>query len=106
LRGLLQSLDLAAEAARLCEEKELAGRPAQRRHLAQERGLNVVRLVMNEGDRLEEHSAARPITLSVQEGRVRFVAASEMVEAGEGTVLACEAGCTTRSRLRATPYAS
>ena len=55
-------------------------------------GLNVVLLVMKEGDRLDEHSARGPITLSVHEGRIRFSAADEDVEAEAGTVLACDAG--------------
>jgi len=47
---------------------------------------------MKAGDRLEEHSAPGPISLSVREGRVRFVAGDEVVEAGTDTVLACDAG--------------
>ena len=49
-------------------------------------------LVMRAGDRLEEHSAPDPISLSVREGRVRFAAGDEAVEAGAETVLACDAG--------------
>jgi quercetin dioxygenase-like cupin family protein len=52
----------------------------------------LVLLVMKAGDRLEEHSAPGPISLSVREGRVRFVAGDEVVEAGAETVLACDAG--------------
>jgi quercetin dioxygenase-like cupin family protein len=55
-------------------------------------GLNVVLLVMKEGDRLDEHSAPGPITLSVHEGRIRFSATDEYVEAEAGTVLACDPG--------------
>jgi quercetin dioxygenase-like cupin family protein len=54
--------------------------------------LNVVLLVMKEGNRLDEHSAPGPITLNVHEGRIRFSAADKVVEAEAGTVLACEAG--------------
>jgi quercetin dioxygenase-like cupin family protein len=54
--------------------------------------LNVVLLVMKEGDRLDEHSTPGPITLSVHEGHIRFSAAHEDVEAEAGTLLACDAG--------------
>src|SRR5919112_3857700 len=92
LHGSLQSFDLAAEVARLREEKawQEGGRNAIT--LRKGEGLNVVLLVMKEGDRLAEHSAPGPITLSVHEGRIRFSAAGEAVEAGAGTVLACDAG--------------
>src|ERR671913_202807 len=69
LHGPLQSFDLEAEVTRLREEK-----------------------AWQEGERLEEHSAPGPITLSVHDGRIRFSAADEDVEAGAGTVLACDAG--------------
>ncbi len=52
----------------------------------------MVLLVMKEGDRLDEHSAPGPITLSVHEGRIGFSTADEDVEAEAGTVLACNAG--------------
>ncbi len=52
----------------------------------------MVLLVMRAGDRLEEHSAPGPISLSVREGRVRFAAGDEAVEAGAETVLACDVG--------------
>jgi quercetin dioxygenase-like cupin family protein len=64
-----------------------------------------VLLVMKEGDRLDEHSAPGPITLSVHEGRIRFSAADKSVEAEAGTVLACDAGGATRSRLSVRPSA-
>ena len=92
LRGPLQSFNVVAEAARLREEKEWRQGRRNAVTLRKSGGLNVVLLVMKEGDRLEEHSAPGPITLSVQEGWVRFVAAGEVVEAGEGTILACDAG--------------
>lgn len=92
LGGPLQSFDLVAEAARLREENERRRGRRNAITLRKGGGLNVVLLVMKEGERLEEHSAPGPITLSVQEGRVRFAAANEVVEAGEGTMLACVAG--------------
>ncbi len=52
----------------------------------------MVLLVMRARDRLEEHSAPGPITLSVREGRVRFAAEGETVEAGPETLLTCDAG--------------
>jgi quercetin dioxygenase-like cupin family protein len=92
LHGPLQSFDLAAEVTRLREEKawQEGGRNAIT--LRKGGGLNVVLLVMKEGDRLDEHSAPGPITLSVHEGRVRFSTADKSVEAETGTVIACDAG--------------
>jgi quercetin dioxygenase-like cupin family protein len=92
LHGPLQSFDLAAEVTRLREEKawQEGGRNAIT--LRKGGGLNVVVLVMKEGDRLDEHTAPGPITLSVHEGRIRFSAADKDVEAEAGTVLACDAG--------------
>ena len=88
----LQSFDLDAEVSRVRGEK--AWREGRRGAitLRKSEGLNVVVLVMKEGDRLDEHSAPGPITLSVHEGRIRFSAGDEDVEAEAGTVLACEAG--------------
>ena len=37
--------------------------------------MNVVLLVMKAGDRLEEHAAPGPSSLSVREGRIRFMVA-------------------------------
>jgi quercetin dioxygenase-like cupin family protein len=51
-----------------------------------------VLFVMRSGERLEEHSAPGPISLSVREGRVRFTAGKAAVEAGPETVLTCDAG--------------
>jgi quercetin dioxygenase-like cupin family protein len=92
LAGPLQSFDLDTEAARLREEK--AWQEGRRNVITLRRGedLNVVLLVMKEGDLLDEHSAPGPVTLSVHEGRIRFSAADENVEAEAGTVLACDAG--------------
>ncbi len=89
LRGALQSFDLEAEISRLREESE------GRRNaitLRKGGGLSLVLLVMKAGDRLDEHSAAGPISLSVREGRVRFTAADEAIEVGAETVLTCDAG--------------
>lgn len=55
-------------------------------------GLSVVLPAMRTGDRLEEHAAPGPISLVVREGRIRFTAEGEVVEAGPETVLACDAG--------------
>jgi quercetin dioxygenase-like cupin family protein len=56
-------------------------------------GMSVVLLVMKAGDRLEEHAAPGPLSLSVREGRIRFmVAEEEMAEAGSDTLLTCDAG--------------
>jgi quercetin dioxygenase-like cupin family protein len=92
LHGPLQSFDLGTEVARLREEKawQEGGRNAIT--LRKGEGLNLVLLVMKDGDRLDEHSAPGPITLSVHDGRIRFSAADEGVEAEAGTVIACDAG--------------
>jgi quercetin dioxygenase-like cupin family protein len=92
LHGPLQSFDLDTEAARLCEEKAWQEGRRNAITLRKGEGLNVVLLVMKEGDWLDEHSAPGPITLSAHEGRIRFSAADENVEAEAGTVLACDAG--------------
>jgi len=63
-------------------------------------GLNVVLLVMKEGERLDDHSAPGPITLSVHKGRIRFSAADENVEAEAGTVLSCDARVATGTERR------
>jgi quercetin dioxygenase-like cupin family protein len=54
--------------------------------------MNVVLLVMKAGDRLEEHAAPCPSSLSVREGRIRFMVAEEVAEAGSDTLLTCDAG--------------
>jgi len=88
----LQSYDLDAEVARLREEKEWQDGRRNAITLRKGENLSVVLLVMKRGDKLKEHSAPGSITLSVREGLIRFAAAGEIVEAGEGTVLACDAG--------------
>jgi quercetin dioxygenase-like cupin family protein len=92
LRGPLQSFNLAAEVTHLREEKAWQEGRRNAITLRKGEGLNVVLLVMKEGDRLDEHCAPGLITLSVHEGRIRFSAADEDVEAEAGTVLACDAG--------------
>jgi len=92
LHGPLQSFDLNAKVTRLREERTWQEGRRNAITLRKGGGLNVVLLVMKEGDRLAEHSAPGPITLSVHKGRIRFSAADKEVEAGAGTVLACDAG--------------
>lgn len=70
----------------------MARRAAKRNYLTQMWGIERGVVGHDGGDRLEEHSASGPITLGVRQGSVRFTAAGEAVEAGEGTVLACVAG--------------
>ena len=92
LHGALQSFNLAAEVTRLREEKAWQEGRRNAITLRKGGGLNVVLLVMKEGNRLDEHSAPGPITLNVHEARIRFSAADKVVEAEAGTVLACDAG--------------
>lgn len=92
MHGPLQTFDLGAEVARLREEREWREGRRNAITLRKGEGLNVVLLVMRAGDRLDEHSAPGPISLSVREGRVRFGAAGEAVEAGAETVFTCDAG--------------
>jgi quercetin dioxygenase-like cupin family protein len=42
--------------------------------------------------RSTEHASPGPFSLSVREGRVRFEAGEETVEAGPGVLLTCDAG--------------
>jgi quercetin dioxygenase-like cupin family protein len=91
MHGPLQAFDLGTQVARLREEESF--RRGRRNAITLRKGgLNVVLLVMKEGDRLDEHSAPGPVTLSVHEGRIRFSAAGADVEAEVGTLLACDAG--------------
>jgi quercetin dioxygenase-like cupin family protein len=92
MHGLLQSFDLEAEVSRLREEQEWQKGRRNAITLRKGQGLSVVLMVMKAGDRLDEHSASGPISLGVREGRVRFTAAEETVEAGAETVLTCDAG--------------
>jgi quercetin dioxygenase-like cupin family protein len=88
----LQRFDLGAEIDRLREER--AWQRGQRNSITLRKGegMNVVLLLMKAGDRLEEHAAPGPLSLSVREGRIRFMVAEEVAEAGPDTLLACDAG--------------
>ena len=93
LHGTLQRFDLGTEAEHLMEEG--AWQQGQRNSITLRKGegMNVVLLAMKAGDRLEEHAAPGPLSLSVREGRIRFmVAAEEVAEAGSDTLLTCDAG--------------
>jgi quercetin dioxygenase-like cupin family protein len=92
LHGPLQSFDLQEEVARLRAEKAWREGVRNAITLRKGEGMNVVLLVMKAGDRLEEHAAPGPISLSVREGRVRFEVGEETVEAGPGVLLTCDAG--------------
>ena len=48
-------------------------------------------LTMRSGDRVEEHLAPGPISLVIREGRIRFTAEGEAIEAGPETVLTRDA---------------
>jgi quercetin dioxygenase-like cupin family protein len=92
LHGPLQRFDVEAEVGRLREEG--AWQRGQRNSITLRKGegMNVVLLVMKAGDRLDEHAAPGSFSLSVREGRIRFEAAEEMVEAGPEALLTCDAG--------------
>ena len=92
MRGPLQSFDLGAEVARLREEDAFRGGRRNSITLRKGEGMSVVLLVMGAGDRLEEHTAPGPISLTVREGRIRFSTPDGEVEAGAETLLACNAG--------------
>ena len=93
LHGPLQRFDLGAEVGRLMEEG--AWQRGQRNSITLRKGegMNVVLLVMKAGDRLEEHAAPGPFSLSVLEGRIRImVAEEEVAEAGSDVLFTCDAG--------------
>ena len=92
MRGPLQSFDLGAEVARLREEDAFRGGRRNSITLRKCEGMSVVLLVMGAGDRLEEHTAPGPISLTVREGRIRFSTPDGEVEAGPETLLACNGG--------------
>src|SRR5215211_7326664 len=69
LHGALQSFNLSAEVTRLREEKAWQEGRRNAITLHKGEGLNVVLLVMKEGDRLDEHSAPGPRTLRPKPGR-------------------------------------
>src|SRR5215216_5109709 len=92
LHGPLQRFDLGAEIDRLREEGPWQRGQRNSITLRKGEGMTVVLLVMKAGDRLEEHAAPGPISLSVREGRIRFTAEGEAaLEAGPETMLACDA---------------
>ena len=91
LSGPVGGFDLDEELARLREETEWREGRRNAITLHKGEGLNVVLLAMRAGDRLEEHSAPGPISLVVREGRIRFTAEAEAIEAGPETVLTCDA---------------
>jgi quercetin dioxygenase-like cupin family protein len=92
LHGPVQRFDLEAEVERLREEG--AWHRGQRNSITLRKGegMNVVLLVMKAGDRIEEHAAPGPSSLSVREGRIRFMVAEEVAQAGSDTLLTCDAG--------------
>jgi quercetin dioxygenase-like cupin family protein len=92
LHGPVQSFDLEAEVGRLREEG--AWHRGQRNSITLRKGegMNVGLVVMKAGDRLEEHTAPGPFSLSVREGRIRFEAAEDVVEAGPEALLTCDTG--------------
>lgn len=92
LHGPLQSFDLADEAARLRQEREWQEGRRNAITLRKGEGMNVVLMVMKSGDKLAEHAAPGPITLSVREGRVRFTTADAAVEAGPDELISCNPG--------------
>ena len=92
LHGPLQSFDLEAEVSRLREEKEWQEGRRNAITLRKGEGLSIVLLVMKAGDRLDEHFAPGPISLSIREGRIRFTVMDEAVEFGTETMLTCDAG--------------
>ena len=96
MHGPLQSFNLDAEIARLHQEEAWQQDQRNAITLRKGQGLNVVLLVMRSGDRLKEHSAPGPISLSVREGRVRFTAGEVVEEAGSETLLTCDAGVRHR----------
>lgn len=92
LHGPLQSFDLDGEVERLRGEKEWQEGRRNAITLRKGGGLNLVLLVMRSGDRLDEHAAPGPISVSVREGSIRFTTPAGDVEAGSGTVLTCDGG--------------
>ena len=92
LHGTLQSFDLQDEVSRLRSEKAWQEGKRNAITLRKGGGMNMVLLVMKAGDRLEEHTAPGPFSLSVQEGSIRFEASGDTVEVGPGVLLTCDAG--------------
>ncbi len=91
LHGTLQTFDLQDEVSRLRSEKAWQEGKRNAITLRKGEGMNVVLLVMKAGDRLEEHTAPGPLSLSVREGSIRFEVSDESVEAEPGVLLTCDA---------------
>ena len=91
LHGPLLMFDLGAEVGRLMEEG--AWQRGQRNSITLRKGegMNVVLVAMKAGDRIEEHAAPGPSSLTVREGRIRFMVAEEVADAGSDTLLTCDA---------------
>src|SRR5215217_7303873 len=81
LHGPLLMFDLGAEVGRLMEEG--AWQRGQRNSITLRKGegMNVVLVAMKAGDRIEEHAAPGPSSLTVREGRIRFMVAEEVSDA-------------------------
>src|SRR5215217_6071641 len=77
----LQMFHLGAEVGRLMEEG--AWQRGQRNSITLRKGegMNVVLVAMKAGDRIEEHAAPGPSSLTVREGRIRFMVAEEVSDA-------------------------
>ncbi len=92
LSGPVQGFDLDEELAGLRGEKEWQEGRQNAITLRKGGNLSVVLLVMKAGDSLEEHSAPGPFALMIREGRIRFTAEGQTVEAGSERVFTCDAG--------------
>jgi quercetin dioxygenase-like cupin family protein len=89
LHVALQTFDLQKTAQQLRNEPTWAtGRNAIT--LRKARGLQVVLLAMQAGDRLHDHQAAGPITLHVISGKIRFTTADQQVELAPQMVVALD----------------
>lgn len=92
LHGTLQTFDLQDEVSSLRSEKAWQEGKRNAITLRKGEGMNVVLLVMRAGDRLEEHAAPGPLSLSILEGCIRFEVANETIEADPGALLTCDTG--------------
>jgi quercetin dioxygenase-like cupin family protein len=92
LRAALQGFDLGEEVERLRGEKAWLEGKRNAITLRKGGGMNVVLLVMRAGDRLEEHAAPGPISVSIHEGRIRFVTPEGEIEAGREKLISCDEG--------------
>jgi quercetin dioxygenase-like cupin family protein len=92
LRAALQSFELGEEIERLRGEKAWLEGKRNAITLRKGGGMSVVLLVMRAGDRLEEHAAPGPISVSVHEGRIRFTTPEGEIEADKDKLISCEEG--------------